>query len=1252
MTTHTVTIQKISESTPYLTQVNILYYHLPVLIFLTPLGVALLAFVHWPVIFSSIIAVWLAAMLFLGTIPIVLHFTYTQQVKKYAHNLSYQRWFFYFFLYILLFSATWSSTLLLMSFYNSSVTHSISFFILSGIVLSVLPAISVSLPLVITFITPFFILLFYTNLLQNYLSLGIILLFFITLLLTLLRGIQQTRNLIKKSNQYINELHITKAQIRNLKDQLKNETTQHNKIADELRIAKVQAEAASLSKGEFLATMSHEIRTPLNGILPILDILRETKLNSEQQEYVQTAFSSSQHLLGIIDDILDYSKIEAGKLDIESVELSLKEIIESVTLLMKKSAERKNLQLINKIHNDIPLRLRGDPVRLRQVLTNLVSNAIKFTEKGQIIVEVIKQGVVKKNVILYFSVQDTGIGMSEDVTQRLFQPFAQADASTTRKHGGTGLGLAICKRIIELLGGEIGVKSKLGHGTTFWFTIPMRKSATDSPNTRRDLVDIRILGLALPKEIHHDIQLYFKSWGCLYEVAKNSTDAISKLKNSAILGESWAYDVCLVYTPQLNPFDVQQLLRELKASANLTGLQLLAICPREEHKTLLEKGFHEYVTTPLNKNELQRKLHLLFDVEEDSLHEFIPGNNAANTLFSGQRIESAEDIIAEIQRPSTNHSTSLETSNTVPSPSTTPQGLDFLGNQILLAEDDPVNYRVAIKVLKHMGLEILHAQNGQQALDMLEANNIDLILMDCQMPEMDGYEATTRLRQREKEQHLPHIPVIAMTANAMSGDKKKCISSGMDDYLTKPLDRDLLKKTLHNWLTPKTPAPQTQQSNDITATTPTKDVQEQQNSHPNTDKTILIIEDNPLNQRVAKNILKKAHYHVLVANHGQEGLDILATQHCDLILMDCQMPVMDGYSATQHIRQKEQQQQTNRMPIIALTANKMPGDREKCINAGMDDYLTKPLKQSTLVEAVNTWIETLPILSDTNDPDPAEPPVPPSSEHPLSALENTSDTTKKQLLTPATKILLVEDDSFNLKIAKKLLTRLNVSVNTAQNGQLALEELHKASYDIILMDCLMPEMDGYTATRHIRQGEIQKNIPIIAMTGKNQPGDKEKCLACGMNDYLSKPLKLAPLQSLLEKHLQLKKSVPSDKKITVDTKTMSVIDTEVINDLYDIMEDEFTDALNDFIHHAPQLFKEIDTAYQQQDITAIIRPAHSLKSGSANVGALTLSEYAKTLELYTNQGRTEKLDILIKRTKQEFIKAAKELQVMIQQGKP
>ena len=533
----------------------------------------------------------------------------------------------------------------------------------------------------------------------------------------------------------------------------------------ELVTAKRAAEAATLAKSEFLATMSHEIRTPLNGILPLLDIVLSGPLNSEQRDYLATAQRSAQELLRIVDDILDYSKVEAGKLELENVTLNLRDLLDSVQALMEKAAEAKHLTLRLSVDDDVRTLLRGDPVRIRQVLSNLVSNGLKFTERGGVSVRVSRRAETPTHEEIVFAVRDTGIGIAPEAAARLFQPFSQAESSTTRRYGGTGLGLTICKKLVELMGGKIGVRSESGKGSVFWFSLPLAKLPGEVAQGRLSLQGVRGVYVGSQRG-YEKLNPLLAGLGLQIELVPQAAEALARLRRSAPLGRSFGHEL-LVAEIGGAPGETQTLVRNVLREPTLERVRvLLPGAPAEA-------GAARIGVLPR-------------EPDESALRA------ALESLFSLSSQTRPEPLIARASAPTR---AALTPANELEPP---------LRGRVLLVEDHPVNQQVATKLLGRLGLEVVQANHGSEALDLLGKGVFDLVLMDCQMPVMDGYAATRELRRREAITNSPRLPVIAMTAHAMAGDREKCLDSGMDDYLSKPLDRALLARTLKQWL-PTTP---------------------------------------------------------------------------------------------------------------------------------------------------------------------------------------------------------------------------------------------------------------------------------------------------------------------------------------------------------------------------------------------------------------------------------------------------------------
>ena len=532
-----------------------------------------------------------------------------------------------------------------------------------------------------------------------------------------------------------------------------SELTSLRGVQRELLAAKQAAEAAMLAKSEFLASMSHEIRTPLNGILPLLDIVLGTELSPAQREYLITANASAKELLRIVDDILDYSKAEAGKLDLESVSINIRELVDGVKRLLEKPAEAKGLAMRAVVDADVRPVVRGDPMRIRQILTNLMGNAIKFTQRGGVSVRVSKRNDTATQHELLFAVRDTGIGLAADAAARLFQPFTQADASVTRRYGGTGLGLTICKKLVDLMGGRIGVRSEPGRGSVFWFTIPFEKAPGDISGVHRNLAGSRVLLAASPQRAQHITPILAT---LELDVTQNSeaAAALARLRQVAPLGKTFGFELLIVDTGSVTG-DVAALLRGILGDHQLDGLRILAL--------------------GLDNAPDPRVVLLPARADDAALRQGV------RSAFGVAPVARAQPVLAAPLTP-------VATRSDQP-----------LSGKVLLVEDHPVNQKVAQKLLERLGLTVDVAENGEVALDKLREQPYAMVLMDCQMPVLDGYSATRRLREVENGQGK-RTPVIAMTAHAMSGDRERCLQAGMDDYLSKPLDRQLLEQTLARWI--------------------------------------------------------------------------------------------------------------------------------------------------------------------------------------------------------------------------------------------------------------------------------------------------------------------------------------------------------------------------------------------------------------------------------------------------------------------
>ncbi len=647
--------------------------------------------------------------------------------------------------------------------------YAVTFVVISASALLVFNHLKIRLILVAPVLLTYLVLLLFVHTPAENLLAGYTLLFLVLFFL-----IQPSED-IKTSNTHVSEDHLGTADKMDLISEIDLAEIENQKLKDQVKQSELDLSAAEMAKMEFLATMSHEIRTPLNGIIPLLDILLDSELSDFQRDYLSTAHVSAIQMQKLIDDLLDYSKVEAGKLSVEIRGLKVLRVMASVNSSYQQAAQKKNLSIEVNIHHNVSPLLRGDPTRLRQVLSNLLSNAIKFSNRGTITLTAKKIKDYPNKEVVRFEVADQGIGLDQETCDSIFLPFTQEDASSTRKFGGTGLGLAISKKIVELMNGSIYVDSVKGKGSTFYFDLPLLKSMGETSVGLAETTGYQAILVNTNPLLFNKISTKLKQEEISFQKALGLPQAMDMYRSIKNISKQ-TKNVLLFIDFETAGRQVRDLCEELNRDRSIVHLHALILTDNNHIAGLPQLPNIQLVSKDVSIADYLNKIEVL-QASDDIQGGGLEAHPTSEAIGQGDDSTETEGAVEPI---SAKH-------------------LESIRPEILLVEDNEVNLKVAEKLIQYIGYPFDFALNGQEALEKVKQRRYRMILMDCQMPVMDGYKCTSKIRDYEQAAGLNRTPIMAMTANAMMGDREKCLDAGMDDYMSKPLNRYILEKTLKKW---------------------------------------------------------------------------------------------------------------------------------------------------------------------------------------------------------------------------------------------------------------------------------------------------------------------------------------------------------------------------------------------------------------------------------------------------------------------
>jgi len=832
------------------------------------------------------------------------------------------------------------------------------------------------------------------------------------------------------------------------------ETREHEE--EQIRKAHDMAVEVAQIKGDFAANVSHELRTPMNGIMGMIDIMRSSSgLNQKHLEFLEIMHSSSESLLDMINDILDFSKMDSGKIDFDSSDFYLEDVCQGIIDLLSGQAHRKDVELGLIMDHDLPDLVNGDSNRLRQVLTNLVGNAIKFTEEGEVIIRMELAEETSKHVTFKFLVEDTGIGIGKDVLEKIYQPFQQVDGSASSKYPGTGLGLTISKQLIDLMGGEIGVESMPGKGSIFWFTVPFKHPKNEPKYNveqhRPDVAGLRVMVIDDSVVNRQAVSSILSNWDAYHQSAPTALAALNKLKQAANKGKAFDF---VIMDQAMKSMNCEDLVNHIRSTPDLKHTKIIMTTNANAlGKTeALRKGVDGIVQKPIRDIKLYQCMTSIMNLQP---------------ALEFNQITQQE--LLPIQR------------------------------RILVCEDTATNVIVAQEILNGLGCTVDVAENGQDAIDNFNAKNYDMILMDCRMPIMDGYEATKLFRSRELAD--THTPIVAMTANTQKDDKQNCLDAGMDDYLPKPLSIESVKSMLLKWANTNNKPALMEQSLEVDDNT--------REISALTTQELPIIQQEPASSHlVYSSSMDELQFQRLLSSVGQGAV----VRMLDIFISELPNKLAGLSSAAD---------ESDRKNIIEI-AHSLKGSSanfgsEVFADCAKEIEITAP---SAPIEALKSKILEL------------------SDEAILfqRELEQLRDQLDIQQVQVEYNVLVVEDNQADLVAMTSCLQNNNLNVNIAKNGTEAIQICKIKLPDLILLDAMMPEkynpkMDGFLACTKIKEMPGAQNVPILMVTSLDDEMSVNKAIDAGASDYITKPVNYSVLQRRVKQLLVSSNSERQLKKV-------------------------------------------------------------------------------------------------------------------------